>query len=276
MSRTTAILGKGGAGKTFVATHVAMSLGYMGVKTLLVGCDLKGDSLRALSSEERPSLMDALQVLRFAYDELSLSDLTAKISDYVDVLELGAPQLLNGHFGNVLDEAFHTFDLHQVWDAYDQIVFDVTEERFDGNITPLLRRVENAIAVTAETQESMFIVNRLVRAVLIASNEMSAPTKLLGVINNRSVNPVTFEDYTEKTRLFPMLTIPDLEELGNLRRFHRTLLTLDREPPHLKPIVDGFVQIADMLRVDPMVLYQLSPLPDTEIWKLRTPGALLV
>ena len=39
MTRTLAILGKGGVGKTFVAAHVAMSLGYMGLKTLLVGCD---------------------------------------------------------------------------------------------------------------------------------------------------------------------------------------------------------------------------------------------
>ena len=70
------------------------------------------------------------------------------------------------------------------------------------------------------------------------------------------------------------LTVPELAELGNLRFFHRTLLTLDREPPHLKPVVDGFIKIADLLRVDPFLLYPISPLPDEEIWKLEPPGAL--
>lgn len=276
MSRNTAILGKGGAGKTFVAAHVAMSLGYMGVKTLLVGCDLKGDTLRALSGEERPPLMRALEDAGHGYDELAMTSLTARVSDYVDVMELGAPDLLTGQFGNVLDEAFHTFDLHQVWDRYEQVVFDVTEERFDGNCTALLRRVENAIAVTTEDPESLFVLNRLVRAVLIGGNEYETRMKILGVINNRSINPAPFNAYTEKSRLFPLITIPELDELGHLRRFRRTLLTLEREPPHLKSVVDGFIRIADFLRVDPYVLYQMSPLPDEDIWALRPSGTLPV
>ncbi len=274
MSRTTAIVGKGGTGKTFVAAHLAMSLGYMGIKTLLVGCDQKRDTLRALSGEDRPALIHALDAVGYAYDELAMADVTARVSDYVDVLELGPSPLLVGHYGNVLDEAFHTFDLHQLWDQYAHILFDVTEERFDANYAPLFRRVEGAIAVTGEGAESLFVLNRLLRAILIGGAEYGMPVKALGVINNRSVNPLPFQRYTERTRLFPLLTVPELAELGNLRFFHRTLLTLDREPPHLKPVVDGFIKIADLLRVDPFVLYPISPLPDEEIWKLEPPGAL--
>lgn len=274
MSRNTAILGKGGVGKTFVAAHVAMSLGYMGVKTLLVGCDQKCDAARAVSAESPPALIYALQDAQFAYDELALDDLTVSASDYVDVMELGPSPLLSGHFGNVLDEAFHTFDLHQVWDKYDQVVFDVNEERFDGGITPLFRRMQHGLAVTTESPESLFVLNRMLRAVLIAADEFDVPMKMLGVINNQSINAAAFNSYTEKTRLFPIMTIPFSEELGNLRHFHRTLITLEREPPHLKPIVDGFIRIADFLRVDPYVLYQLMPLLDEDVWKLRPPGTL--
>ncbi len=276
MSKNTAILGKGGVGKTFIAAHLAMSLGYMGVKTLLVGCDLKCDTRHAVSQEVRPSLMDMLEATAFAYDELSMSDLTARVSDYVDVMELGAPPLLSGHFGGVVDEAFHTFDLHQVWDHYDQVVFDITEERFDGNFLPVMRRVENAIAVTTESPESLFVLNRMMRAVLIGANELETPMKILGVVNNRSVQPASFQAFTEKTRLFPIHQVPESEELGSLRHFHRTLLTLENEPPHLKPVVDGFIRIADFLRVDPYVLYQLSPIPDEDIWQLTQPASLPV
>jgi hypothetical protein len=94
------------------------------------------------------------------------------------------------------------------------------------------------------------------------------------VIHNRSQEPVAFQRYVERTRLFPLLTVPDLPELARLRRFHRTAITLEREPPHLKPVVDGFIRIADMLRVQPLVLNPVTPLPDEEIWKLAPPVSL--
>jgi nitrogenase subunit NifH len=264
----TAILGKGGVGKTFVAAHIAAALGYMGEKTLLVGCDQKRDTMRALTREERPALFQSLEAVGFAYDELALADLIAPAGPYIDVIELGAAPLLVGHYGNVLDECFHTFDLHQVWQRYRHVIFDVTDERFDANFAPLFRRATGAIAVTDESAESLFVLNRLLRAVLIGGGEHHLRIKVLGVIDNRSVNPAPFERYVARSRAFPLLTVPQRPELAALRHFHRTLLTLEREPPELKPIVDGFIRIADLLRVDPFVLYALSPLPDEEIWKL--------
>ncbi len=100
------------------------------------------------------------------------------------------------------------------------------------------------------------------------------PVKLLGVINNRNLDPAPFQRFAERTRAFPLLSIPERAELGHLQHFHRTLLTLEREPPDFKTVVDGFIRIADILRVDPFVLYPLSPLPDEEIWKLAPPVAL--
>ncbi|HKJ00759.1 MAG TPA: hypothetical protein VKB51_19990 [bacterium] len=266
---STAILGKGGVGKTFVAAHIAAALGYMGEKTLLVGCDQKCDTARALTREERPALIHALERVGFAYDELALNDLIVPVSEYIDVLELGPSPLLVGHYGSVLDEAFHTFDLHQLWERYRHVIFDVTDERFDANYAPLFRRVTGAIAVTNESAESLFVLNRLLRAVLIGADEQHMRIKVLGVINNRSINPVPFERYTQRSRVFPLLTIPDRPELAALRHFHRTLLTMEPEPPQFKAVVDGFIRIADLLRVDPFVLYPLTPLPDEEIWKLE-------
>jgi nitrogenase subunit NifH len=265
----TAILGKGGVGKTFVAAHIAAALGYMGEKTLLVGCDQKRDTARAVTREERPALIHALERVGYAYDELALGELIAPVNAYLDVIELGPSPLLVGHYGSVLDEAFHTFDLHQLWERYRHVIFDVTDERFDANYAPLFRRVTGAIAVTSESAESLFVLNRLLRAVLIGAGEQHMRIKVLGVINNRSLDPTAFQRYTERTRAFPLLTVPERAELAALRHFHRTLLSLEREPPELKPIVDGFIRIADLLRVDPFVLYSMTPLPDEEIWKLE-------
>jgi nitrogenase subunit NifH len=265
----TAILGKGGVGKTFVAAHIAAALGYMGEKTLLVGCDQKRDTTRALSRSERPALIHALESVGFAYDELALGELIVPVSEYIDAIELGPAPLLVGHYGTVLDECFHTFDLHRLWEGYRHVIFDVTDERFDANYAPLFRRCTGAIAVTNESAESLFVLNRLLRAILIGADEHRMRIKVLGVINNRSLNPLPFQRYTERTRVFPLLTIPDRPELAALRHFHRTLLALQPEPPEFKATIDGFIRIADLLRVDPFVLYPLSPLPDEEIWKLE-------
>lgn len=265
----TAILGKGGVGKTFVAAHIAAALGYMGEKTLLVGCDQKCDALRALTREERTPLMHALERVGFAYDELALGDLIASSGAYIDIIELGPSPLLVGQYGTVLEQALHTFDLHQVWERYRHVIFDVTDERFDANLAPLFRRAGGAIAVTTDAIESLFVLNRLLRAVLIGGDEFKMPIKMLGAINNRSIQPAAFGRYVERSRVFPLLTVPELPKLEALRHFHHTLLTLTPEPPELRPVVDGFIRIADLLRVDPFVLHPLSPLPDDELWKLE-------
>lgn len=265
----TAILGKGGVGKTFVAAHIASALGYMGEKTLLVGCDQKCDTLRSLTRDERPALIHALESVGYAYDELAMGDLVASIGPYIDVIELGPAPLLVGHYGTVLDEALHTFDLHRVWDDYRHVIFDVTDERFDANDAPLFRRATGAIAVTNEAVESLFVLNRLLRAVLIGGDEYQMPIRMLGAINNRSLQPAIFERYVERTRIFPLLTVPETPALAAMRRFHRTAFAVMPEPDELRPVVDGFIRIADLLRVDPMVLHPLSPLPDDELWKLE-------
>jgi len=58
-AKTTAVLGKGGAGKTFVAAHLAMAFSYSGSRTLVVGCDQKRDTQRALCESTRPSGLTA-------------------------------------------------------------------------------------------------------------------------------------------------------------------------------------------------------------------------
>ena len=267
-AKTTAILGKGGAGKTLVAAHLAMAFDYLGAKTLLIGCDQKQDTVRALSGETRCSLMEALETKAFEYGHVHPEDVIVPVTDFVDVLELGPSPVLVGHYAAVLDESFHWFRRHDLLEQYAQVVFDVTDERWDAVLAPLFRRVQHAVAVTRESAESLFVINRLVRAIQIGAVEMHHPLTLVGLINNASRDPLAFERYLEHTRLFPLLTLPDLPELASLKSFHRTLFTLKSRNPGLQRIHDGFVKIAELLRGDPLNLYTVSTLPDDQIWRL--------
>ena len=266
--RTTAILGKGGVGKTFFCTHLAMAFDYLGVKTLVVGCDQKQDTLRSLSAEPRSSLMEWLNARNYQHDKLPPEEVLVHVSEFTDAIELGPSPLLVGDFAGVLDEAFHYFGTHDLLERYHHILFDVTEERWDSALMPLFRRVESAVGITHESPESLFVLNRLLRAAQIGGYELDCPMVLVGVVNNASRDPLAVEKYVERTRGFPLITLPALPELAGLKAFHRTLFALKSLPDHLQTVLDGFVRIADLLRGEPLNLYPVSTLDDQEVWNL--------
>ncbi len=278
MTSTTAILGKASTGKTFLAAHLGMALGYLGEKTLLVGCDQKRDLGRALSAEPRPSLMEGLEQVGFDGPRLELAQVTWQVTDNVDVVELGPSQLMVGDYGTVLKEAFRVFDSQDFFGSYTRVLFDVTDERFDASFAPLFRRVETAVALTDDSAESLFVLNRLIRMALIGSGEFGLALKLLGVVNNRSVNPVAYERFMERTHAFPLLSIPEMSEIAVMRQAHRTLFSAATTaiPAKLEPVADGILKIAELLRGRPFNLYPMLPLEDEEVWRLAPPATLTI
>ena len=271
MTRSIAILGKSGVGKTFVAAHLAMAMGFFGEKTLLVGCDLKRDTSRAVTGVSSQSLIEALEQVGFDYDRLDLSDVIVPVNEYVDVMELGPSPLLVGHYGELLEEMLHVFQKFSINSAYRRLIFDVNDERFDASYAPLYRYASAAVAVTDESAESLFVLNRMLRAILIGSYEMSLPMRVVGVVNNRSVNPAPFEAFVQHTKCFPLVNIPDSLDLARLRPQQRTLFTLADRSPAQAEAMDDILKVAEMLRGEPFNLYALSPMADDEVWALA-PG----
>lgn len=272
MSKSIAILGKAGVGKTFLAAQLAMAFGYLGEKTLLVGCDQKRDTTRAVSAQRRPSLVEALEANGFSYENTGLADITIQVNEYVDVMELGPSQLLVGDYGKVFDEAFRLFDLHDGEAGYARIVYDVNDERYDASHAPLFRRVEGAVAVTDESSESLFVLNRLLRAALIGGFEFGFPLRVAGVVNNRSLDPQPFEAYVERSKCFPLLSIPERPELARLRELHRTVFHAENPGGEMEELQGSLVKLAELLRGGVFNLYPVSPLEDEEIWRLAPPA----
>ncbi|MDH4247461.1 MAG: hypothetical protein OEW39_06570 [Deltaproteobacteria bacterium] len=268
MSMNFAIMGKGGTGKTFIAAHLATALAQTGLRTLLVGCDQKQDARRHLTREPISCLMDELRVRNFVHDELPLEAVVVAVTDHLHVMELGASPLLAGSYANVLEEAFQTFDALDLWKTYECILFDITEERFDGSHTSVFRRVERGLVVMDESAESMFITNRLMRAALIGGHELKTRLKLIGLINNRSSHPERFLHFAETTRLFPLLTIPVLPGVSALKSRHETLFTVETRSPQAEVVRQGFVTLSNLVRgVNPSI-FPLNTLFDEDVWRL--------
>jgi len=271
MSRAVAILGKSGTGKTFVAAHLAAAFGYLGERTLVVGCDPKRDTAHALAGEQRPALMEALEAVGFAHDRLDLAEVLLPAGPYVDLVELGAPPLLVGSYADMLDEAFHAFGAAGAFEGYAHVIFDVGDDRFDAAVAPLFRRVEAAVGVADESIESLVVFNRLLRAALLGSYDHGYPLRVLGAVHNRAVGSVAFDRYVERTRCFPLLRIPADAELARLRPFHRTLFSAEPVAEAHRGTREGFVRIADLLRGQPFNLYPVMPLEDDAVWRLAPP-----
>jgi chlorophyllide a reductase subunit X len=268
MPASAAVFGKGGVGKTFLAAHLAMAFGYSGTRTLLVGCDQKRDTHRALCPESRPSLMEALETGRYDYRAIAPARLLIPATPYVNVLELGPAPLLMGDYGAVYEQAFHYFDAHRLLENYAQVIFDVTEERLDASQAPLLQRVRAAIAVTDDSLESLFVANRMFRAFLIGAGELGFPVRILGAVHNRSARPRVFARFVERTHCEPLMTIPALAEVAALRAARRTVFHDPAPPRHLDVLIDGFLKIAQVIQYDPLYLNPVMPLEDADVWKL--------
>ena len=273
MMHSCAIVGKSGSGRTFVATHVAAALAYMGVRTLLVGCDTKPDAARAFSSAPAPSLLQAFQEAG-GPPPGGLNTVVATITPYLDVMETGPTPLGQGNHGQLLQEVLDFLDGHDARERYQHIVFDLNEERFDSAWMPVLKAVSAVIGVTTEDPGALFVLNRMARGVLLANYEGDAPARLLGVINNRSLGTGLFRAYVERTRFFPLVEIPEHSALGALRATRQTLFSFDPEPREFKAVVDGLVQIGDAIRTGSYAMQPAGPLEDDVIWQLGASAGL--
>jgi nitrogenase subunit NifH len=268
MTTATAVLGKGGVGKTFVAAHLAMAFGYLGIRTLLVGCDQKRDTTRALGLRGRPCLMEALERADGAPAGVDASELIAPVSRYVDVVELGPSQLLVGDYAAVYEAAFRVFELSHVLSGYDQIVYDVSDERFDAPNLPLFRTLNYVVGVTDDQAESLFVLNRMLRGMLIGWDEYGLPVKVLGVVENRSQGGDQFARYVERSRALPLVRVPASVDLSDMRLRGATLFGKAQLPRELDVLIDGFLKIVELLQGTVFNLLPVLPLSDEEIWSL--------
>jgi nitrogenase subunit NifH len=267
MTVATAILGKGGSGKTLVAAHLAMAFSYLGIRTLLVGCDQKRDTSRALGLPPRSCLMEAVEVAEGHEEAVELAPLLARVSPFLDAIELGPSQLLVGDYAAVYETAFRLFNRHGLLGSYDHVLYDVTDERFDAPHLPLFRTLDYVVGVTDDQPESLFVLNRMLRGMLIGWAELDLPMRVLGVVDNRSQG-LAFKRYVERTRAQPLMSLPALVELAELRQSGTTLFALKEIPRELDVLIDGFLRMAELLQGGVFNLLPVLPLSDEEIWAL--------
>lgn len=158
-----ALFGKGGGGKSTIATNISYLYAKSGLRVLHVGCDPKRDStLRLLGRRARTSVAD----VAFPGDPLQAIERSAH---GIDCVETGGPVPGVGCAGRGIIMAMEHFERLRLLETgrYDAVVFDVLGDLVCGGFATPLRNgfVQKVAVVLSDEPMSLFAANNLARMV---------------------------------------------------------------------------------------------------------------
>lgn len=261
------VLGKSGTGKTLAATHFASALAYFGFKTLLIGTGAKKDAARCYSSKIPFSVYEQLEKNQFSYLETSPNSFLLPVNDYLDVLEMGPSPLIVGDYGTVISESMAVVREHKLFSKYDWVVWDVTDSNHGSAFREVFRASRYLFVMTDDSIESLFEVNRIIRAFQIARFEYNDGCELTGLLPNKVRDDHFIKKFTEASGLMTFSQLPFDPVIAGLRKTHRTLFDIEQKTPAQKEYLDVFLRIIELLIRDPFALKTINPLRDDQIWK---------
>jgi nitrogenase iron protein NifH len=228
MSKRIAIYGKGGIGKSTIASNLTAVLGWQGRRVLQIGCDPKHDSTLLLTAEPIKPILDM--------DERELRDRRAKVVRKgiygIDCVEIGGPEPGIGCAGRGILRGIDLLESLGVFDQdYDFVVFDVLGDVVCGGFfAPLKKYTDEMYIVTSGEFNSLFAANNLCRG--YANNALGHVT-MGGIIGNCRGNPNEKKVISEFARATgaPLVGMLPKEELVERCTFEHVPLVA-RDPKH--------------------------------------------
>jgi nitrogenase iron protein NifH len=169
-----AFIGKGGIGKTTIASNVSAALAITGRKVLHIGCDPKHDSTLALMGRTIPTFAGSNR--HVMNQDLERSIHRARLPS-LECLEAGGPEPGIGCAGmgiGLMIEAL-TASAWLQKGRYDTVVFDILGDVVCGGFAAPLRRgfADYIALVVSEEALSLYSANNLLKMIRNCSGERS-------------------------------------------------------------------------------------------------------
>jgi len=182
------ILGKGGVGKSTIASNLSVEYARQGLKVLHIGCDPKHDSTLALVSDGPvPTFLEQYLAQRTGNAQPSGPPEPAVVRGRlgIDCVEAGGPEPGVGCAGRgiaLMLEAFQASDLIRRR-GYDVVLFDVLGDVVCGGFATPLRRGfgEKVLIVISEELMALYAANNVARAIQTYS---ANGVRLAGLVAN--------------------------------------------------------------------------------------------
>ena len=190
--RQIALYGKGGIGKSTVASHLSCTFAERGMKVLQMGCSPKNDSTYLLLPDFPPTILDVLAENDFMYDDLEPMDIITESplqfpnGGKIYCAESGGPEPGVGCGGKGVVEAIDTIKKLNIFKelAIDVVIYDILGDVVCGGFSLPIRQgfAKETYVVTSGEFEALYQVANVSKA--IKRFEIRAGSKLGGLIVN--------------------------------------------------------------------------------------------
>ena len=190
--RQIAIYGKGGIGKSTIASNLSMALRRTGLKVMQVGCDPKRDSTRSLTGGRLiPTVLETYrEQLRTAKDEyaIGLKDIVFTGSEGIYCVESGGPEPGVGCAGRGVLTAINILRDLKAFTIYgiDVVIYDVLGDVVCGGFAQPIREgyAREIYLVCSGAFMSIYAANNIAKGIRRLSRQ--GETGLAGLICNSS------------------------------------------------------------------------------------------
>ena len=160
-----AFYGKGGIGKSTVASNISAALALSGKHVLHIGCDPKADSTRPLTQKKIPTVLNQLNTLA---EDVRREDLVFPGKCGVSCIEAGGPQAGLGCAGmgiTAMEETLRRLGiLEEEWDT---VVYDVLGDVVCGGFSVPMRKgfADRVFVVTSADYMSLYAAHNILKAI---------------------------------------------------------------------------------------------------------------
>jgi nitrogenase iron protein NifH len=188
--RQIAIYGKGGIGKSTIASNLSVALKEMGLKVMQVGCDPKRDSTRILAGGHLiPTVLERYrEELRLGRDEyaISLDEIVFKAPNGIYCVESGGPEPGIGCAGRGVLTALQILNDLKAFETYeiDIAIYDVLGDVVCGGFAQPIRQgyAKEIYLICSGGFMSIYAANNIAKAIQRLARR--GDTGLSGIICN--------------------------------------------------------------------------------------------
>lgn len=236
-----AFYGKGGIGKSTIATNVSALLGKKGKNVLHIGCDPKADSTRLLTDNKIPTVLNQVDKL----DIVRTSDVVFEGKYGVQCVEAGGPEAGTGCAGLGIMTAIDELNRLEVFEqSRDVIVYDVLGDVVCGGFSVPMRQhfVDKVYVVTSVDYMSLYAANNILKGVKrYGKNGQGFCGGIIGNHIRGEFDKAVLQDFCNKVKV-PCITF--LEDDFQIQRadFKRSLFALEQDKSMNGKRLEEFVE----------------------------------
>ncbi|OUJ19494.1 Nitrogenase subunit NifH, ATPase [Methanonatronarchaeum thermophilum] len=226
MTVKIALYGKGGIGKSTIASNVAAATSKNGYTATIIGCDPKGDSTTSLMGGERiPSVLSYLKKGETIEEE----DVVHRGFNGVNCVEVGGPEPGIGCAGRGIIVALDKLSKKSnVVEESDLVIFDVPGDIVCGGLAMPVRKdyVDMAYIVTSGEYLPMYAANNICRGLNVLDGELG------GVICNSRLQNEKQEDeivkeFASQLNAKYIAYVPKRDKVQEYERQGKTIVEAD-------------------------------------------------